>query len=130
MGSAGLREGAADGEPAVLLVDDNFGALETLVDILSLKGYRVDAVRSGDEAVAAVRGAAYRMVLMDIQMPGLNGVDALKQMAAHAPEVRVALMTAFTQHQLVDEGLRAGALDVISKPLDIDRVLTLLSIAA
>ena len=80
MGSVAGRDGADAGEvPGVLLVDDNFGALETLVDILSLKGYRVDAVRSGDEAVAAVRGAAYRMVLMDIQMPGMNGVDALKQ---------------------------------------------------
>ena len=125
---SGEDPGAASAQGrAVLVVDDDLGALETLVDILSLKGYHVDAVDSGAAAVAAVQRTPYRIVLMDVQMPGMNGVDALEQISVHSPGVPVALMTAFTQHPLLDESRRARAVEVISKPLDLDHVLALVA---
>ena len=73
-----------------------------------------------------VRRMPYDAVLMDIQMPGLNGVEALRQMKGLAPTIRVIMMTAFTRDELVEEARQATAVTVLPKPLDMDWVLTLL----
>ena len=113
-------------EGSVLVVDDDAGMVETLADILEARQYRVGRAESGASAVAMVRDDRYDVVLMDIQMPGLNGVEALKAMRALAPDVSVIMMTAFTRHELVEEARRATALAVLAKPLDLDRVLRLI----
>ena len=114
---------------SVLVVDDDAGMVETLADILEARHYRVGTAESGASAVAMVRDDRYDVVLMDIQMPGLNGVEALKAMRALAPDVSVIMMTAFTRHELVEEARRQTALAVLAKPLDIDRVLRLIEAA-
>jgi DNA-binding NtrC family response regulator len=111
--------------PSVLIVDDDAGAIETLTDIFAAKQYRVGTASSGDEAVGLVRRSRYDAVLMDILMPGLNGVDAMKAMKVARPDIAVIMMTAFTRHQLVEEAQRATALAVLAKPLDLDQVLAL-----
>jgi two-component system, NtrC family, response regulator HydG len=100
--------------------------VDTLVDILSARRYRVGTAHSGEAAVAMVRQMAYDAVLMDIQMPGLNGVEALRQMKGLAPKLSVIMMTAFTRDELVEEARQATAVTVLPKPLDMDSVLTLL----
>jgi CheY-like chemotaxis protein len=112
--------------PSVLVVDDDVGMVDTLVDILSARRYRVETAHSGDAAVAMVRRMPYDAVLMDIQMPGLNGVEALRQMKGLAPTISVIMMTAFTRDELVEEARQAAAVTVLPKPLDMDWVLTLL----
>lgn len=112
--------------PLVLVVDDDVGMVETLSDILRAKGYEVTTALSGEAAVAMDRWARYDAVLMDIRMPGLSGVDVLKMIKASAPRTNAIMMTAFTRHELVEEARRAGALAVLPKPLEIDRVLDLL----
>ena len=111
---------------SVLVVDDDAGMVETLADILEARRYRVGTAESGASAVQMLRDNRYDVVLMDIQMPGLNGVDALKVMRAMAPDVSVIMMTAFTRHELVEEARQATALAVLGKPLDIERVLRLI----
>src|SRR5438132_14253909 len=111
--------------PSILIVDDDSGAIETLTDIFAAKQYRVGTASSGDEAVGLVRRSRYDAVLMDILMPGLNGVEAMKAMKAARPDIDVIMMTAFTRHQLVEEARRATALAVLAKPLDLDQVLAL-----
>jgi DNA-binding NtrC family response regulator len=113
-------------EGAVLVVDDDAGMVETLADILAARRYRVATAQSGAAAVARLRGDRYDVVLMDIQMPGLNGVDALRAMRALAPDLSVIMMTAYTRHELVEEARQATALEVLTKPLDLDRVLGLI----
>jgi CheY-like chemotaxis protein len=112
--------------PLVLVVDDDVGMVDTLVDILSARRYRVGTAYSGEAAVAMVRQMTYDAVLMDIQMPGLNGVEALRQIKGLAPKLSVIMMTAFTRDELVEEARQATAVTVLPKPLDMDSVLTLL----
>jgi CheY-like chemotaxis protein len=112
--------------PSVLVVDDDVGMVDTLVDILSARRYRVETAYSGDAAVAMVRQMSYDAVLMDIQMPGLNGVEALRLMKGLAPKISVIMMTAFTRDELVEEARQATAVTVLPKPLDMDWVLALL----
>lgn len=114
----------------VLVVDDDPGTVETLTDILSAKTYRVTSANSGDAAVEIVRRNGFGAVLMDIVMPGINGVEALKALKPVFPPAKVILMTAYSRHQLVEEARREGALAVLAKPLDIEALLPLLEQAA
>jgi DNA-binding NtrC family response regulator len=112
-------------QPSVLVVDDDAGMAETLGDILAASGYDVAQANSGQAAVAMVGRTPYDVVLMDIQMPGVNGVEVLRAMKMVAPRASVIMMTAFTRHELVEE-VRRDAVAVLSKPLDVGRTLALI----
>lgn len=114
----------------VLVVDDDVGMVETLVDILSANGYDVAGAHSGGAAISMVSESHYDVALMDIQMPGLNGVEALKTIRTVAPHLTVIMMTAFTSDELVEEARQASAVAVLFKPFDIARVLDLISSSA
>jgi len=83
--------------PSVLVVDDDEGTVETLTDILTAKQYRVEIARSGEEAISLARTTPFDAVLMDIVMPGVNGVEALRSIKAVDPETNVIMMTAYTR---------------------------------
>lgn len=111
---------------SVLVVDDDRGTVETLKDILEAKTYRVASAYSGDAAVEMVRRDGFGAILMDIIMPGISGVEALKALKPVFPPRKVILMTAYSRHALVEEAKREGVLAVLSKPLDLEAVLPLL----
>jgi two-component system response regulator AtoC len=100
---------------------------ETLADILSVFGYAVTTASSAVAAVRVVTQTRPDLVLMDVRMPGLSGVEALKTMKALAPQVAVIMMTAFARDDLAEEARRAAALAVLPKPLDMERLLALLT---
>jgi DNA-binding NtrC family response regulator len=110
---------------SILIVDDDVGMADTLTDILQANQYEVATAHSGDAAVSMVRRRAYDLVLMDIQMPGLNGVQALTTMKAEGLAKRVIMMTAHTQGKLVKEAEEQSGFPVLPKPLDVERVLSL-----
>jgi CheY-like chemotaxis protein len=114
-------------KPSVLVVDDDMGTLETLADILRSNAYEVGLAESGSAAVAAVQRTRYAAVLMDLLMPGLTGVEAMRMIRASAPDTKVIIMTAFTHDALVEDAEREGALAVVPKPLQLDQVLSLLA---
>jgi CheY-like chemotaxis protein len=113
----------------VLLVDDDVGMVETLTDILEARHCRVSFAHSGAAAVSMAAEQAYDAVLMDIQMPGLNGVEALRAIKAQSPGTRVIMMTAYTRDELVAEAERMTGLPVLPKPLDVAEVLGLVAAA-
>ena len=78
----------------ILIVDDERLMVKTLGDIVRLHGWEADGAYSGESAVEAVRGKEYAVVLMDIRMTGINGVEAFKAMKEIRPDIRVVLMTA------------------------------------
>ncbi len=115
-----------NGEARVLVVDDDEGMVATLRDILGVTGYQVDVALSGLEAVDRVRQQAPDCILMDIRMPGLNGVEAFREIKRLAPESFVIFMTAYAASTLVEDARREGAVEVVPKPLDLERVLSLI----
>lgn len=117
------------GRARLLVVDDDRGMVETLADILGASGYEVDVAYSGLQAVEFVRQQKPEGILMDIRMPEMNGVEAFRQTKRLAPDCFVIFMTAFSASALVDDARREGALEIIPKPLDLERLLSLIETA-
>lgn len=101
-----------------LVVDDNEFLVRTLSDILRLSGWEVTPASSGSAAVKEVMAHEYDVVLMDIKMPGINGVDAFRAMRAVRPGLHVVLMSAYTAPELIAEAEREGVVGVMSKPVN------------
>lgn len=107
----------------LLIVDDDALNARTLAEIFRLKGFLVDEARSGEQALVMSEEVKYDCVLSDIRMEGMNGVELLRAMKARNPRVLFILMTAYTNDDLIMEGIRDGALITLVKPLDIDRLI-------
>ena len=110
----------------ILVVDDDRQMVQTLRDILELSGWKTAGAHTGAEAVIAVQQETYDAVLMDIRMPGMDGVAALKAIRTHRPGARVVLMTAYSAPELIREAEREGALRVLPKPVTLAPLLDLL----
>jgi DNA-binding NtrC family response regulator len=104
----------------ILVVDDEQDIRETLKDILEKEGYGVEMAGSGDEAISMFSSVKPDLVLMDVRMPGMNGVDLLKKLRQMNAEVPVAMITAYEDVALAEEALGLGAYDYIKKPFDLD----------
>lgn len=111
----------------VLVVDDDRLMVKTLTEILELQGWEVGSAYDGRRAVEAVAERAYEVVLMDVKMPGMDGVEAFRVMKAARPGVKVVLMTAFTAQERLTEAEEHGVVQVLSKPVDIRSLLALLT---
>lgn len=116
-----------DGRLQLLVVDDDEGMAATLRDILGASGYGVEVANSGYEAVERIRDHKPDGILMDIRMPGMNGVETFRETKILAPESFVIFMTAFSESSLVDDARREGAVEVMPKPLDVDGLLRLIA---
>jgi signal transduction histidine kinase/DNA-binding response OmpR family regulator len=113
----------------ILLVDDNEINREVAQIVLEGGGYRVDGVVDGADAIAAVQAKAYDLVLMDIQMPGVDGITATQRIRAldhPASRVPIVAMTANVLPQHVEEFRRAGMNDHVGKPFKKERLLAVI----
>ena len=107
----------------LLLVDDDPLNTQTLVDIFTHHHYELDTANSGAEALEKAREMRYGLVLSDIKMEGMNGVELLLALKKIQPATPVILMTAYTDDELILQGIREGALIALAKPLDIEGLL-------
>jgi DNA-binding NtrC family response regulator len=114
----------------VLVVDDEHNLLMTLGANLELEGFEVHTADTGERALELFREHDFDLVLSDIRMPGMNGVDLFRRLRAAKPEVPVVLMTAFALEGLVQEAIGEGAFTVLPKPFEIDHVVGALTRAA
>ncbi|OYY74073.1 MAG: response regulator [Gammaproteobacteria bacterium 28-57-27] len=112
----------------ILVVDDDPRIVKTTCDILNIKGHESIAAYSGEEGVEKVRQDPPDCVLMDIKMPGISGVEALKRMKKMVPALPVVLVSAYATDDLLEEAKRAGAYAVLSKPLNFPMILAFLSL--
>ncbi len=110
----------------ILIVDDDPSQIRTMSLILGRKGYDVVTARDGLEAVEKSRNKAFDIIIMDIKMPVLNGVDAYKEIKKIQPDSVVMMMTAYAVEDLIQEALREGAYRVLHKPLDMGAVTELI----
>jgi len=113
---------------AVLVVDDEPGMRETLMAILELNGYRVSSAPDGETAVTAVREGTFDVVVMDIRMPGPDGVSVLEAMGDPPPQV--ILMTAYAQEARLRAAAQANAFAIVHKPFDTRWMLKLIADAS
>jgi len=114
-------------EPTILIVDDNQDLLETFAMILRRRGFLVETAVNGSDAVEKFKNRSFDVTLMDVVMPEMNGVDALRHIKAMEPDTPVILMTAYSDEELLETAKTAGVKKVISKPVHIDRLITLLT---
>ncbi len=111
----------------ILIVDDDQRMAKTLKDIFNVKGYEAEVAHSGREALKELAKGQFNCVLADIKMPEMNGVDFYKMLKKEQPDIPVVMMTAYSADKLVNEGLKEGAIAVLSKPLDIEALLSFFS---
>ncbi len=111
----------------ILVVDDQQGMCETLIDILEDEGYIVDSAENGFIAIEKNRKSPFDVILMDIIMPGKNGVETLKEIKEINPKVIVILMTAYTAPDLIMEAQKAGVYDCLPKPFNPAKLLNIIN---
>ena len=107
----------------ILVVDDAAFMRMRCSKLLTENGHEVIEAGTGREAVDQYKNTSPDAVLLDITMPDMDGLSALKEIRAHDSEAKVAMVTAMGQQSIVMEALQAGAKDFVVKPFDADRVL-------
>jgi two-component system, NtrC family, response regulator HydG len=107
----------------ILIVDDEASHRAMLRATLTAEGYETVEADDGDVAVQKVEGEACDLVLLDLKMPRVDGIEALRQIKSLNPVLPVLIMTAYASVDTAVEALKVGAYDYLTKPLDIDEVL-------
>lgn len=106
----------------ILIVDDEKGIRDVLEIMLKKDGYRVNAASSGEEAIKLFNSATYALVISDIRMKDMDGVELLKKIKEVNPETIVLMVTAYASVDTAIDAMKAGAYDYITKPFKIDEV--------
>jgi len=109
----------------ILIVDDEKNMRQTLAAILRDEGYQVVTAATGEEAVERCGREQFGIVLMDVRMPGIDGVEAFRRIRRHREGVRVILMSAYSVEHLKETALDEGAIAFLPKPLDLEKVVHL-----
>jgi len=107
----------------ILVIDDERSIRNTLKDILEYEKYEVDLAEDGKQGVEMIRSAEYDVVLCDIKMPGLDGIEVLERAVVLAPDSPVVMISGHGNIDTAVDSIKKGAFDYIEKPLDLNRLL-------
>ena len=110
----------------ILVVDDEESMRITLAAILEDEGHEVVTASTGEEAVELCSRNKFGVVLLDVRMPGIDGVEAFRQIRRHQEGVRVIMMSAFSTEELKEAALDDGAIAFLPKPLNLDKAVDLI----
>ncbi|MCB2185249.1 MAG: response regulator [Deltaproteobacteria bacterium] len=110
----------------VLVVDDERDFLEPLVVRLCRRGLQAQGVTSGEAALAHLAAQPVDVVVLDVKMPGMDGIQALREIKARYPDVEVVMLTGHASVEAGMEGLKLGAFDYLIKPVKIDKLVEIL----
>ncbi len=111
-------------KPQILLADDEATFRETFTKVLEEEGFAVTAVCDGREATAAIMRQPYAVAILDIQMPGSDGISVLREITAIRPQTRTIMVTAYGTVEMAVEAIKLGACDYVMKPVNFDEMLT------
>ncbi|PYM54345.1 MAG: hypothetical protein DMD79_24740 [Candidatus Rokuibacteriota bacterium] len=114
---------APEGRPTVLVVDADHGMLDLLRDLLESRGYDVLTALSGEDAVRVVTGQPIQAAVVDLLLPGMDGLQLITRLAPPLSPAAAILITRYDHHSRLDAARRAGIGTVLQKPLDLDRLL-------
>lgn len=108
----------------ILVVDDEEALRYLLSSELAAEGYEVETAGDGDEAIESIKQKDYDVVLLDIKMPRVDGFEVLRFIKQNKPEIKVIMLTAYADVKNAIEALKLGASDFVSKPYDLEDILT------
>lgn len=111
-------------KPNILVVDDEMGPRESLKMILN-PYYNVHTADRGTEALEMLKKLPVDLVTLDLKMPGFSGINVLEKVKQHDPDIEAIIITGYGSLDTAIEGLRLGAFDYISKPFDVNHILSL-----
>jgi CheY-like chemotaxis protein len=117
---------APAGRPRILIVDDDAAITATFENILGGEGYDVATATDGDDAIDLAARRPFDVVLLDLVMPGIDGLDALRRLRKVAPRARIIILSAYIEPDREAEAFRLGAEAVLSKPPDLNKLLRFL----
>jgi DNA-binding response OmpR family regulator len=106
----------------ILVVDDEAEIRELVGEFLQRRGYQIKTAANGEEGLSLIRQSPPDLALLDIYMPGMNGVELLRQISKSHPSVGVIMLTASQDEPLLKAALDLGAFDVLSKPVDLKQL--------
>ena len=107
----------------MMLVDDEERFLQTTEKLLTKKGFAVLTATSGAEALAELEKTTVHVVILDVKMPGMDGIETLRRIKAQYPLVEVIMLTGHATVESAIDGLKSGATDYLMKPADLDDVI-------
>jgi len=107
----------------ILLIDDEIEFTSTLAERLELRGFEVRTADNGESGVELTRNEFFDIAIIDLMMPGISGLEALKQIKTFNTKLPVMLLTGHGSTKEGMEGMRIGAVDYLMKPLDINDLL-------
>ena len=110
----------ATSKTRILIVDDDPGHLKSLGTVIRSWGYRVESAEDGREAVERVKDAPVDLILMDVRMTAMSGIEALERIKGYNPSIPIIIMTAYSSVESAVEALKGGAYDYLIKPFDFD----------
>ena len=111
-------------EAKVLLVDDEQDFLETLSNRLEMRGLKVSAVTSGEQAISEARQQDYDAIVVDLAMPGIDGLETLKRIKADNPNAEIIMLTGHASVQSGVEAMKLGAGDFLQKPVELTELMS------
>ncbi len=109
-----------------LLVDDEPGFIEILTKRLKRRGFKVTSVLSGTEALRSLRRQDYDVVVLDLKMEDMDGIEVLRILKTIAPEIPVIILTGHGSEQAAVDGLALGAFDYLMKPCDLEELTNIM----
>ena len=107
----------------VLFVDDEIDFLETLLKRMKKRGVDVTGVGSGEDALSFLDTNQVDVVVLDVRMPGMDGIETLREIKRRHPLIEVIMLTGHANLEVAIEGMELGAFDYLMKPMDIDELL-------
>ncbi len=110
-------------ELRVLIVDDEVEFLDTLAKRLSKRKLQVSCSTTGEDAIRVLRDKPFDVVILDVKMPGMDGIEALREIKRMNPLLEVIMLTGHANVEVAIQGMELGAFDYLMKPIDIDELL-------
>ena len=107
----------------ILIAEDDLHTLEGLTEILKEEGYAVTGAPDGQQALEIANKTSFDVLLTDMKMPKLNGMDLMGKMKLASPDTKIIMMTAFATVDTAVQAMRDGAFNYITKPIDFDQLL-------
>jgi DNA-binding NtrC family response regulator len=115
--------------PRVLLVDDEEKFLDVFSQRLGTRGIDASTATSGEEALVKIKNKNFDVIVLDVMMPGMGGIETLKRIRQENPEVQIIMLTGKSSIEKAVTAMKEGAIDFLEKPAEIDKLLEKIEIA-